>query len=157
MSYFILAMVKIFDNIISTAKTITSYREQKILSSVLTIISQLIFYLVVSKVISDNTIEVILLVSVAAGIGNLLAFFLNDYFKKDSKWTMVLTSSDKEDVEKLSLYLTKHNIKHIANYGIDREGNNTFHIIAFSKTKNESKLIEMYLTVTESEYLKEII
>ena len=67
----------------------------------MTVISQLIFYLVVSKVISDNTIEVIILVSVSAGIGNLLAFFINDYFKKDSKWTMVLTSSDKEDVEKL--------------------------------------------------------
>ena len=80
MNYFVLALVKVFDNIISTAKTIASYREQKILSSVLTVISQLIFYLVVSKVISDNTIEVIILVSVSAGIGNLLAFFINDYF-----------------------------------------------------------------------------
>lgn len=157
MNYFLLAVVKIFDNVISTAKTIASYREQKILSSVLTIISQLIFYLVVSKVISENTMGVIILVSVSSGIGNLLAFFINDYFKKDSKWTMVLTSSDKEDLEKLSAYLVKHNIKHIVNYGINREGKDTFHIIAFSKTKNESKLIEMYLAVTDSKYLKEII
>ena len=157
MNYIILALVKVLDNIISTAKTIASYKEQKILSSVLTIISQLIFYLVVSKVISDNTMEIIVIVSIASGIGNLIAFSINDYFKKDSKWTMVLTSSDKEDVRNLSNYLTKHNIKHIANYGINREGKETYHIIAFSKTKSESRLIEMYLTVTDSKYLKEVI
>ena len=51
----ILALVKILDNIISTAKSIATYQEKKILSSVLTTVSQLIFYLIISEVISDNT------------------------------------------------------------------------------------------------------
>ena len=47
--YILLAIVKVFDNIINTAKSISTYKEQKILSSILTIISQLIFYLDISK------------------------------------------------------------------------------------------------------------
>jgi hypothetical protein len=94
---------------------------------------------------------------VASGLGNYVAFLINDQFKKDEKWTMVLTTSDKSDVLKFSDYLSKNKIKHIANHGLNRKGEETIHIIAFSKTKNESKLIEKYLQESDSKYLKEII
>ena len=155
--YLLLSLIKIVDNILSTVKSLATYREQKILSSFLVIISQLIFYLIVGRVINDNTLTVILIVSISSGIGNYLAFIINDQFKKDSKWTMVLTSSDKDDVLRFSEYLTANHIKHIANHGLNRQGEETIHIIAFSKTKNESKLIEEYLKNANSKYLKEII
>ena len=63
----------------------------------------------------------------------------------------------KNDVLKFSDYLSKNKIKHIANHGLNRQGEETIHIIAFSKTKAESRLIEQYLATTESKYLKEII
>lgn len=157
MMYVSLFLIKVLDNILGTIKSIATYKEQKILSSVLVVISQLIFYLVVSEVISDNSILVILIVSVSSGIGNYLAFVLNDKFKSDSKWTMVLTSSDVEDVKSFCAYLTEHNIKHIANSGYNRAMEKTIHIIAFSKTKAESRLIEEYLKTSNSKYLKEII
>ena len=71
--YIFLSLVKILDNIILTFKSITTYKEQKILSSILVIISQLIFYLVIDQVISDNTILSIVIVSVSSGIGNYIA------------------------------------------------------------------------------------
>ena len=157
MEYVWLGIIKVIDNILSTVKSIATYKEKKLLSSFLVIISQLIFYLIVSEVISDNSLEVIILVSVASGLGNYIAFLINDQFKKDEKWTMVLTSSDKNDVLKFSDYLSKNKIKHIANHGLNRQGEETIHIIAFSKTKNESKLIEKYLQESDSKYLKEII
>jgi hypothetical protein len=70
---------------------------------------------------------------------------------------MCLTSSDKEDVERLCNYLAEHRIKYIASDGYDRAMEPTINIIAFSKTKAESRLIEQYLAKTESKYLKEII
>lgn len=155
--YIFLSLVKILDNVVLTFKSISTYKEQKILSSILVVISQLIFYLVISQVINDNTFLSILIVSISSGVGNLLAFSINDKFKKDDKWSMILTSSDKKDVIRLCDYLTSHNIKHIANHGINRKGEPTIHIIAFSKTKAESRLIEDFLKNTESKYLKEII
>lgn len=155
--YVYLALIKVIDNVLLTAKSLATYKEQRILSSVLVVISQLIFYLVIGKVINDNTMFAIIVVSVSSGVGNFLAFLINDRLKSDSKWSMVLTSSDKEDVMRLCEYLTLHNIKHVANHGINRKGEETIHVIAFSKTKTESRLIESYLENTDSKYLKEII
>lgn len=155
--YILLAIVKIFDNIIGTAKSISTYKEQKILSSILTIVSQLIFYLVVSQVIEDNTLLAIIIVSVSSGIGNYIAFTINSKFKKASKWTFVITSSNLNDIQKLCNYLAKHKIKYIANDGYTRKGNHTINVMAFSKSKDDSRLIEDFLKNTESKYLKEII
>ena len=157
MSYVLLALVKILDNIIITAKSIATYKEQKILSSILVVISQLIFYLVISHVINDNTILAIVIVSISSGIGNYIAFTLSNKFKKDTKWTFVIASSDIEDIKNLCGYLVSNKIKYIANDGYTRKGEHTINVIAFSKTKNESRLIEDYLKNTKSKYLKEII
>lgn len=156
-SYILLALVKIFDNIILTFKSITTYKEQKILSSILVVISQLIFYLVIDQVIEDNTLMAIAIVSISSGVGNYMAFAINSKLKKDTKWTFVIASSNLDDIQKLCNYLVEHNIKYIANDGYTRKGNHTINVIAFSKSKNESRLIENFLATTESKYLKEII
>lgn len=155
--YVILAIIKAFDNVILTAKSIATYKEQKIISSILVVISQLIFYLVIDQVISDNTILAIVIVSVSSGIGNYIAFWINGKFKKDAKWTVVLTSSDVADIKRFCNYLVEHKIKYVANDGYNRRMERTINIIAFSKTKAESRLIEEYLKTTNSKYLKEII
>ena len=155
--YALLAVVKIFDNVISTAKNIAQYKEQKILSSILTVVSQLMFYLVISKVIEDNTLKSIVIVAVASGLGNMIAFVLNDKFKKDTKWVFVLTASDINDVTRLCNYLAENKIKYIASDGYTRKGEHTINVMAFSKSKDDSRLIESFLANTESKYLKEII
>lgn len=155
--YIFLAIIKIFDNVISTAKNICQFKELKMLSSVLTVASQLLFYLVISQVIEDNTFLSIIVVSISAGLGNYLAFLLNSKFKKAAKWTFVIASSNLNDIQKLCNYLAEHNIKYIANDGYTRKGKHTINVIAFSKSKDESRLIEDFLATTESKYLKEII
>lgn len=158
LEYILLAIVKVFDNVIITAKNIATYQEKKIISSILVIVSQLLFYLVIGEVINDNTMLAIVIVSVASGIGNLLAFVINDKVKKDTKWMFVIASSDIEDIKGLCSYLALHKIKYIANDGYTRKGEHTINVIVFSKTKNESRLIENYLkNDMKSKYLKEII
>ena len=154
---FFLAIIKIFDNIILTAKSIAVYKEKKILSSILVIVSQLIFYLIIDQVIEDNTILAIVIVAVSSGIGNYFAFLINNKFKRDTKWTFIITSSNLNDIQNLCCYLAKHKIKYIANNGLTRKGNDTINVMAFSKSKDESRLIEKFLENTESKYLKEII
>lgn len=155
--YVFLVIIKIFDNVISTAKNICQFKELKMLSSVLTIVSQLLFYLVVSQVIEDNTFLSIAIVSISAGLGNYLAFLLNDKFKQAAKWTFVITSSNINDIQNLCNYLAEHKVKYIANDGYTRKGEHTINVMAFSKSKDDSRLIERFLENTESKYLKEII
>lgn len=155
--YIILGVVKIFDNIILTAKSILTYMNRRIISSCLVIVSQILFYTVVKQVISDSSMITILVVSVASGVGNYLAFPIVDKFTKDDKWYFYLTSSDKNDVKNLCQYLVEHNIKYMANLGLTRKGEETINVTAFSKTKEESRLIENYLKQTNSKYLKEIM
>jgi uncharacterized protein YebE (UPF0316 family) len=155
--YILLGLIKILDNIILTFKSISTYKEQKIISSILVIVSQLIFYLVIDQVISDNTLMAIIIVSVSSGVGNYVAFIINNKLKKDVKWTFVITSSNLNDIQNLCGYLAENKIKYIANDGYTRKGEHTINVIAFSKRKNESRLIESFLSTTESKYLKEII
>lgn len=155
--YVLLALVKIFDNVILTAKSITQYKEQKVVSSILVVISQLIFYLIIQQVIEDNTILAITIVSISSGIGNYLAFAINNKFKKAAKWTFVIASSNVQDIRNLCNYLAANDIKYIANDGYTRKGEHTINVIAFSKSKDESRLIEKFLANTESKYMKEII
>lgn len=157
MSYVFLSLIKILDNVILTAKSIATYKEQKILSSILVAISQLIFYLVIDQVIEDNTLLAIIIVSISSGIGNYIAFIINSKFKKAAKWSFVITSSNINDIQNLCNYLAEHSIKYIANDGYTRKGEHTINVIAFSKSKNESRLIEKFLENTESKFLKEII
>lgn len=157
MTYLLLIFIKIIDNIITTAKSITTYQNKKILSSLLVIVSQLLFYTVIKQVISDNSFLTVCIVSVSSGLGTYLAFILNDRFREDTKWMFALCSSDIEDITKLCNYLAQNNIKYQANYGITRKGKDTINVLAFSKTKEESRLIENYLSNTNSKYLKEIM
>lgn len=155
--YILLAVIKILDNIVLTFKSICTYKEQKILSSILVVISQLIFYLVIDQVIEDNTILAIVIVSVSSGVGNYIAFVINGKFKRAAKWTFVITSNDTEDIKQLCDCLAEHKIKYIANNGLTRENEPAIHVMAFSKNKDESRLIEDFLKNTKSKYLKEII
>ena len=155
--YVILCLVKILDNGISTAKSIATYNEKKILSSILVVISQLIFYVVVSKVISDNTLAIILIVSVASGVGNLIAMMINDKVKADLKYTMIITSCNSEGLKLFCEYLKENKIKYTASIGFDRKWNETINITAFSKTKDESRLIKKYLESADFKYLLEVI
>lgn len=155
--YILLAIVKIGDNIIQTAKSISTYKEQKILSSVLTVISQLIFYLVISQVIEDNTLLAIVIVSVSSGLGNYIAFAINSKFRKDAKWVMLFTSSDINKSKDFSDYLTKNKIKNVVNKGYNRSWDNVINIIIFSKNKEESRLITKYLESNNFKYLLEVI
>lgn len=155
--YLMLGFIKIIDNIISTAKNICQFKELKMLSSVLTVVSQLLFYLVISQVIEDNTFLSITVVSISAGLGNYLAFLLNDKFKRDTKWVFIITSSNANDIQNVCNKLAENGIKYTVSDGYTRKWQKTINLMAFSKSKDDSRLIEEFLKNTESKFLKEII
>jgi len=156
MTYLLLSLIKICDNIIMTAKSLAVYKGQKLLSSILVVISQLIFYLVISQVINDNTMLAIIIVSISSGIGNYLAFMINDKFKKDDVWENTITSSDKEFLVNLCTMLREHKVKYLLYDTYNRRFEKSYTVTAFTKTKTESKLIDEFLKNTNITYLRMI-
>lgn len=157
MEQIFLGLIKIVDNIISTYKNIAIYKGSKILSSTLVFISQLIFYFIIGKIVEDNTVNTILIVAAASAIGNYIALMIDDKFARADKWAVVLTCSCIEDVKSLCSYLSQYKIKYIASDGYNRQGDRTINVMAFSKTKDESRLIDQYLEATDHKYLKEVL
>ena len=156
MTYILLAIVKIGDNIVLTAKSLTTYKGMKIISSILVIISQLLFYLVIDQVINDSTMLAIVIVSVSSGIGNYIAFMINDKFKKDDIWENIITSSNKEMLVELCTMLKKHKIKYLLFDTYNRSFIESYTVMIFSKTKAESKLVDEFLEQTDIKYLRMI-
>lgn len=152
----LIMILKIFDNIILTAKSISTYKGQKFLSSVLVAVSQLLFYLIIDKVIDDNTMFAIIIVSISSGIGNYIAFIINDKFKKDDTWTNIITCSNKDDIVRLCTILKEYKIKYLLFNTYNRKFNESLTIMIFSKTKYESKLIDEFLEKNNIKYLRMI-
>lgn len=156
-SYLLLALIKVIDNLIGTAKNILVYKEEKVLSSILVVASQLIFYLIIDQVISDNTILSIAIVSVSSGVGNYVALHINEKLKRDDKWWIYITTSDMDFMNELCEYLCLNEIKYGALNGFDKKGEDSVHVIIFSKTKKESKLVQTFLTNSNKKHLLEIM
>lgn len=156
MTYILLAIIKICDNVILTAKSLATYKGQKILSSVLVAISQLLFYLVIDQVVNDSTMLAIIIVSVSSGIGNYIAFLINDKFKKDDVWTNTITSSNQEMLVDLCTMLREHKVKYLLFDTYNRSFKQSYTVTAFTKTKAESRLIDEYLKDTEVKFLRMI-
>ena len=154
MTYFLLGILKVIDNIVLTAKSLATYKGMKIVSSILVIVSQLLFYLVIDQVINDSTILAIIIVSVSSGIGNYIAFLINDKFKRDDTWTNIITCNNKEELIKLCTILKDNKIKYLLFNTYNRSFNESLTVMIFSKTKAESKLIDEFLEQTEVRYLR---
>ena len=153
----LLAVIKIIDSLIQNFKALCTYREQKVLSSVLVVISQLLFYFIVKEIVSDSTVLLIVVISVASGIGNYLGFGVSNKFKKSSKWTNFVTSSNCDDMFDFNDYLVKNGIKCVLQKSLTRNKLDSFTLTIFANTKEQSKLIDKYLKDSNMKCLREIL
>lgn len=153
----LLGVIKVFDNVITTAKSITTYQNKKVLTSILVIISQFMFYFIIDAVVSDSSTASTITVCVCSGIGTYIAMFISDRFKKDSTYTNILTCSCTESVDELCEYLLNHNIKYIPVDSYNRRDEKTKTVFAFAQTRYESKLIDEFLEQSKTKYLRQIL
>lgn len=157
MQYLILSLVKLLDNMITTAKSITLYQNRAIVSAILTVISQFLFFFVISGIITDGSLIAIFVVSISAGLGSYIASFINNKLAKDRTWINIITCSDMDEMEELSKYLYENKIKCIMYDAYTRRGEKTYAIQAFAKTRFESSLIDKYITNNQMKCLREIV
>lgn len=157
MELLLLGLVKVLDNVVLTAKSITTYQNKRIITSLLVVLSQFMFYFLIKSVVSDNSIISTLVVCICSGIGTYIAMVSNDKFKKDSTYTNILTCSCDDSITELCDYLLLHKIKYIPVDSYNRRNERTRTVMAFASTRYESKLIDTFLEKSNTKYLREIL
>lgn len=157
MQLFILGIIKVVDNMISTAKSITTYKNKKILTSLLVVLSQFLFYFLIKSVVDDDSMLTTIVVCVCSGVGTYIAMYLNDIVRNDSTYTNILTCSCTDSIEELCDYLLGHKIKYIPVDSYNRDGSKSKTVLIFARTKKESSLIDSFVHNSKVKYLREVI
>ena len=157
LSVVLLGVIKVLDNIISTAKSITTYQNKKLLTSFLVIISQFMFYFIVKSIVSDGSTLSTIIVCICSGVGTYVAMAINDKTKKDVLFTNILTCSCEDSISELCAYLLDNKIKYIPVDSYSRSNERTKTVLAFATTRFESKLIDKFLENSDVKYLRQIL
>lgn len=157
MEIILLGLIKVLDNVITTAKSITTYQNRKIITSILVVISQFMFYFIVKSIVNDGSTLSTIVVCVCSGVGTYIAMAISDRFKKDATYTNILTCSDTDSIYELCEYLLNNKIKYIPVDSYNRRNEKTKTVMAFAQTRYESKLIDSFLENSETKYLRQIL
>ena len=157
MELIILGLIKLIDNIIGTVKNIFIYKNKKLLTSLMVVISQFLFYFVIKSVASDDSMLTITVISVCSGIGTYIAMYANDRMQKEATFTNILICSCEDSITELCDYLLSHKIKYIPVDSYDRENKPTKTVMAFAATRYESKLIDQFIENSDVKYLRQVL
>lgn len=98
----------------------------------------------------------IIVVSIASGVGSYIAFGINNKFSKETVYINIVTSNNKDQMKAFGDYMRAEGIKIVTmpTYGDDIE--KTLTALVFANTRNQSKLIDIYVE-NNNELYREVI
>jgi len=140
----VIFLVKVFDNVLSTSKTILVQKNKAFLAGLSVVISQIIFYKLIDAVSANGDLTMYV-ISIASGIGTILAVAISNRFSKERTYVNVLLCDDKKEMRKLRDFLKENHITNLATDGYTKEWKKSIAITAYAETKAQSKLIDEYL------------
>lgn len=142
---------------IMTVKSITTYQNRKILTSLLVIISQFMFYFLIDSVVEDGSLSTICVVCLCSGVGTYIAMLISDRTKRDSVYTNILTCKCEDSIMDLCDYLLKHDIKYIPIDSYNRDHTKSLTVLIFARTRKESSLIDNFVKGSETKFLRQVL
>lgn len=156
MKEFIISMciifaVKVIDNVLSTSKMILVQKNKALLASLTVVISQIIFYKLIDAASSSGDIA-IYVISIASGIGTLLALTISNKFSKDRIYVNVIMNDDKKIMMEFRDFLKDHKITNLTTVGYTKDWKKTLAITAYSETKAQSKLIDEFIDKSNTKF-----
>ncbi len=140
------------DSLLITTKSIFVNKNKIPIVVFIIIISQMLLYTIISKVIMTQDITMIIVISISAGVGSGLAMLLNNKFSKDKTYINVITAKSKEDMDNLCLYLQNNKIKNIILDTVNKDYEHTLAVMIFCETKSESKLLNDYINNNNTKF-----
>jgi len=142
----LLFIAKVFDNALSTTKTILVQRNHCVLAGITLALSNLIYLSITKNVVTSDNNLALIVVSIAGGVGCSLAVAVSNKLSKDRTYVNVIMSDDKEAMQQFRDFLAKHHITNTAtdSYTLDWD-TKSITITAYAETKAHSNLINNYI------------
>lgn len=142
----VLFLAKVFDNALSTTKTILIQRSRWLLAGVSVVLSDFIYFWLTKKVVAADNNWAILIVAIAGGVGCSIACLVSERLSKDRTYVNVIMSDNLEAMKAFRDFLAKHHITNVAadTYTLDWN-KKTISITAYPETKAENHLITEYI------------
>ncbi len=147
----IVFIVKVFDNIIGTSKTLLIQKNKSVLASFTVIISQIIFYKLIDVVDNDGE-YMIYVVAIASGLGTYLALLISNIFSKERTYVNVILSDNKKEMKKLRDFLKNNKITNLTTDAYTKDWKKTIAITAYAETKNDSKKIDEFISNSDNKF-----
>ena len=142
----VLFLAKVFDNALSTTKTILIQRSRWLLAGVSVVLSDFIYFWLTKKVVAADNNWAILIVAIAGGVGCSIACLVSERLSKDRTYVNVIMSDNLEAMKAFRDFLAEH---HITNVAADTQtldwNKKTISITAYPETKAENHLITEYI------------
>ena len=142
----VLFFAKVFDNALSTTKTILIQRSRWLLAGVSVVLSDFIYFWLTKKVVAADNNWAILIVAIAGGVGCSIACLVSERLSKDRTYVNVIMSDNLEAMKAFRDFLAEHHITNVAadTYTLDWN-KKTISITAYPETKAENHLITEYI------------
>ena len=142
----VLFLAKVFDNALSTAKTILIQRSRWLLAGVSVVLSDFIYFWLTKKVVAADNNWAILIVAIAGGVGCSIACLVSERLSKDRTYVNVIMSDNLEAMKAFRDFLAEHHITNVAadTYTLDWN-KKTISITAYPEIKAENHLITEYI------------
>ena len=147
----IVFLIKVFDNIIGTSKTLLIQKNKSVLASFTVIISQIIFYKLIDIVDNDGE-YMIYVVAIASGLGTYLALLISNIFSKERTYVNVILSDNKKEMKKLRDFLKTNKITNLTTDAYTKDWKKTIAITAYAETKNDSKKIDEFISNSDNKF-----
>lgn len=147
----VIFVIKVIDNVLSTSKTILVQKNKAVLAAITVVISQIIFYELIDAA-SDGGDIAVYVISIASGIGTLLALIISNKFSKDRIFVNVIMNDDKKIMMELRDFLKEHKITNLATVGYTKNWKKTLAITAYAETKAQSKLIDNFIKESDVKF-----
>ena len=112
--YAALFYVKVFDNTLSTAKTILIQRNRSLLAGLTVAVSDFIYFMLIKNVLSADSILAVAVVSAAGGIGCCLAVSIGNRLSTNRLFVNVVMSDDKAAMQDFRDFLAHNHITNVA-------------------------------------------
>lgn len=153
----LISILKVLDNFLLTSKTILVQKNKAVLAALVVMLSQFMFYFVISKIISKDSMAINAVVAVASGIGSFFAMKIHDKFSKDKLYMNVITYKQKEHVIELCEFLRVHKIRYIVTDTYNRDWTTSMVVQVFAATKDESQMLDRFIEEKGRKHLREVI
>lgn len=149
MIFILILVLKIVEAFTSTISTILLIDEKRIMSSILSFIQVIIWFLII-KLALDESNEILIAISYAAGysIGTYLASFISTRLSKKKLFVQVITNKDCL-FDELKKYGYSGSI--IKGYGL--YGRNNYILFSFINNKRKDELISIIKTVDSNAFI----